>query len=247
MTGTLARYVTPEEMAARQRWTEEVLLAQGAPPFSFVYGGRLSPEILAGWTADRRTERLGDGNTRHVVRYTDPASGLDARCEAVEYRAFPTVEWTLIFRNGGSAATPILQDVRALDAAFPLSLPDGASVPPRGVVLHHAVGSPARADDYAPLETLLRPGASVALAARGGRPSDTDLPFINLEWAGRGLVVAVGWPGQWAAQVARDPLPPAAAGADAADRYAGRALMEDGLPVRIEARPAAKVFTYRRT
>jgi alpha-galactosidase len=208
MASTLARYVTPEEMAACRRWREEHLLASGVPPFSFTFGGRPVAALLAAWTSDRYAERLADGNTRHTVRYTDPATGLEVRCQAVEYRDFPTVEWTLYFRNRGGAPTPILQEIRPLDVAFPLSSPDGAPVGHRGLVIHHAVGSPARADDYRPLETALRQGASLTLAARGGRPSDTDLPFFNLEWPGGGLVVAIGWPGQWIAHISREAVPP---------------------------------------
>jgi alpha-galactosidase len=163
-----------------------------------------------------------EGRTSHVVDYQDPASGLVVRCVAATYAAFPTVEWTVYLRNGGETDTPLIEAVQALDLALaPPGVEDHAGpadgaagraggaaslalVPPRGVVLHHAVGSPARADDYRPLETVLRAGVETRLAARGGRPSDTDLPFVNLAWPGGGVVAAVGWPGQWAASFQRD-------------------------------------------
>ncbi len=56
----------------------------------------------------------------------------------------------------------------------------------------------------APLETPLGPGAHKRISAAGGRPTNSDLSYFNLEWGGRGLIIAVGWPGQWAAEFARD-------------------------------------------
>ena len=29
-------------------------------------------------------------------------------------------------------------------------------------------------------------------------------PYFNLEWPGEGLIIVIGWPGQWAAQFMRD-------------------------------------------
>ncbi|MBI3970813.1 MAG: hypothetical protein HY332_05950 [Chloroflexi bacterium] len=201
--GTIAaRHVTADDLAACRDWTMAHLLTPGRPPFAFVYGGRPFAELAGSWRVSRETDELDGRRTRHRVVYLDPASGLEVRCVAVAYRDFPTVEWTLYFRNTGAADTPILQDIQALDVAF--GPPYDTPVPPRGVVLHHATGSSARADDYRPLETVLRPGGEVRLAARGGRPSDTDLPFFNLVWPAGGVVVAVGWLGQWAGQISRD-------------------------------------------
>jgi alpha-galactosidase len=47
-----------------------------------------------------------------TVICTDPATGLEVRCVAITYRDFPTVEWTVYFKNTGSTDTPILWDIR---------------------------------------------------------------------------------------------------------------------------------------
>jgi len=216
--GDRCRGVTAAELAARDAWVARHLLADGAPPFAFRCGGRPSGDVLAAWRVTRETVDLPDGpgeaprggRTRHTAAYADPRSGLVARCEAVAYGAFPTVEWTLTLRNEGPDDSPLIEEVLGLDlalappaAAAAAADPGAVGVPAPGVLLHHATGSPARADDYRPLETVLRGAAEVRLAARGGRPSDTDLPYTNLEWPGGGVLVVVGWPGQWAATFAR--------------------------------------------
>ncbi|MCX7428651.1 MAG: alpha-galactosidase [Planctomycetia bacterium] len=167
------------------------------PPFSFTYGGRPSAELLSTWPCQRSARKLDEQRTEHVATWTDSKTGLEARCVAVAYSDFPTVEWTLYFKNTGTADTPILENIQGLDATFD-----------RGgkgeYTLHHYRGSPCLPTDYEPFETPLGPGASKRITAAGGRPSNSDLPYFNVGWPEQGVVLAVGWPGQWAAEFARD-------------------------------------------
>ncbi len=168
------------------------------PPFSFTYGGAPSGPLLEGWKVERSARGLDDRRTAHRTAWSDPKTGLEVRCEGIEYRDFPAVEWTLFFKDAGAADTPLLEGIQALD----VRLRRGGL---GGFVLHHAVGSPADGSDYGPLETPLGPGAVKRISAAGGRPTSSDLAFFNLEGAAEGVIIAVGWPGQWAAEFARDP------------------------------------------
>jgi len=191
--------VTPDEMAESRRFVATRLEATGAPapPFSFTYGGKPSAELLKLWGPKVSSRKLDDNRTEHVLTYTDPETGLVLRCVAVEYHDFPTVEWTLYFKNTEATDTPILENIQALDIAFER----GAA---GEFLLHHAVGSPANGSDYMPLEAPLKPNATKRISAAGGRPTNSDLSYFNLAWAGEGMIVVVGWPGQWAAEFARD-------------------------------------------
>lgn len=189
----------------RRLWLADFPLIEGAGPrpvstdlpFAFTYRGQSSGELLPQWKVARSKRALDPQRFEHAIRYDDQNTGLEVRCVAVEYRDFPTVEWTVYFKNTGEADTPVLEDIRVLDVSL--------QRPGRGeFLLHHFVGSPCRADDFAPLETVLRPGTTKRIAAAGGRPSNSDLPYFNLAWGDEGMIVVVGWPGQWAAQFARD-------------------------------------------
>jgi len=169
-----------------------------APFFSFTYGGRPSSQLLKTWKVERTSKKLDDARTQRTIVYTDPATGLIVRCVAIEYHDFPTVEWTLHFKNSGAAATPILENIQALDMRFA-----------RGhygeFVLHHAVGSPCAVNDYQPLATELMPKTEKRIGAAGGRPTNSDMSYFNLEVpTGSGVIVAVGWPGQWSSLWVRD-------------------------------------------
>lgn len=166
------------------------------PPFSFVYGGRRSEELLASWQCSRSSRELGGGSTERTVSYTDPETGLVVRCTSVQYGDFPVVEWTVWFSNEHKADTPVLEQVEALD----LTIGCGAS---EGVVLHHHVGSPCTPTDYMPMSTALMPGMQLPIATSGGRSSNSVLPYFNVQSGSRGLILAVGWPGQWSALFSR--------------------------------------------
>ena len=136
-------------------------------PFSFTYVGKPSAELLKSWALKRQSRKLDDQRTEHTLTYTDPQTGLVLRCVAIEYHDFPTVEWTVYFKNTGSNDTPILENIQALD----VQLDRGAT---GEFLLHHAVGSPADGNDYRPMETALKPGATKRIAAAGGRPTNSD-------------------------------------------------------------------------
>ena len=187
----------------REIWLADMPLQEGADrppyttdvPFSFQYDGHAFTELQ--WKPTRSTRTLDERRTEHTLLYTAPNTGLRVRCLAVEYHDFPVVEWTLHFKNTGGQDTPALSDIQALDAPFH-----------RGgqgeFTLHHFTGSPCTANDFQPFETVLNPGASKRITAAGGRPSNSDLPYFNVGWPGEGVILAVGWPGQWAAQFTRD-------------------------------------------
>ena len=189
----------------RALWLGEFPLTEGAgrkplntaPPFTFKYGGTSSTDLLPRWKAARSSRNLDSNRVEHSLIYNDETTGLEVRCVAVEYHDFPTLEWTVYFKNQGQADTPLLAEIQALD--LELQRPGQGEF-----VLHHFTGSPCRADDFQPFETPLVAGTSKRIAAAGGRPSNSDLPYFNIQCPGSGLILAVGWPGQWAAQFTRD-------------------------------------------
>ncbi|MBU4399970.1 MAG: alpha-galactosidase, partial [Planctomycetes bacterium] len=172
-----------------------------APPMSFTYGGRSSRELLPAWKVTRNSTDESDRRL-HTVKYADPASSLELVVEIREYKDFPAVEWVQYFKNAGTVDTPIVEDVRALDVTL--------DVEPGGeVVLHRALGCTSTVSDFAPVDDILTPGYKNRITPIGGRSSNGAMPFFNLEIPGnRGVMVAIGWTGQWAAEFERPYLGP---------------------------------------
>jgi alpha-galactosidase len=195
---------TPAELAEARKWVA-VAFENGPTndsqkrPFSFIYDGKPSAELLGTWKLKRASRPLDKQRTEHTLAYTDPRTGLELRCVGVEYRDYPAVEWTLYFKNTGDKNTPILSDILTLDVQ--LRQDTGIEC-----VLHHNSGdvnAPA-AGNYAPLRTVLVPGRGVRLAGEKGLPTQGAMPYFNIEWGGRGMIAVLGWPGQWAAGFTRD-------------------------------------------
>jgi len=161
-------------------------------PFSFVYGGRHSSEFLSQWPVARTQRTLDDGRTEYTLTYEEPGGPLRIRCDAVFYADYPTVEWTLHFSNAGAKNTPIVSDVMPLDIVYG----PGAGT----ATLHHHTGSLCTPTDYEPHETRLPEGSDFAIATSGGRPTNSNMPYFNVEWPDGGLIAVLGWPGQWAAR-----------------------------------------------
>ncbi|MFV2068560.1 MAG: alpha-galactosidase, partial [Pirellulales bacterium] len=190
--------VTADEIAMTHKWVAERLDGDSPHfPFSFKYGGKPSERLLKEWTRKVDVRKLDDQRTERTVRFTDPQSGLEVRCVVVEYGDFPTVEWTLHFKNTGATDTPILENIRALDMELARTGQDE-------FLLHHGQGARSGRSDYAPLETRLEPGVARRFAPTGGRPANGAWPYFNVQWGSQGMIVVVGWPGQWLAEFVRD-------------------------------------------
>jgi len=181
-----------------QKWVLQHLSPQAKDiPYSFVYGGRQSADLLSRWKWSQTAKRLDGNRIQNTVTRADPESGLQVKCVSIAYRDYPAVEWTVTISNVGTLDTPIVENLRAIDTDIQRQA--GAEF-----LLHHNVGSPASRSDYGPLETSLGPGATKRISAAGGRPTNSDMSYFNLAWGNQGTIVVVGWPGQWEAEFKRD-------------------------------------------
>jgi alpha-galactosidase len=188
--------VKSEEMHQKSVWVKEQLLA-GKPqcPFSFVYGGKASAELLAAWPKTVETKKLDDVRTQHTLTWRDPKSGLKVCCVTIEYADFPAVDWVLHFSNTGGKDTPIIEQIRPLDFRI-------KSRGKQGFVIHHSLGDSNSGQSFAPVDdvlTLAKPGPLV-LAPVGGRSSDGHMPYFNVDWRSGGIAAGIGWSGQWEAR-----------------------------------------------
>ena len=185
----------------RVHFSRKRAMKSGESFFSFNYDGKPSRDFLNSWWSASTASQTNAAMTKRGVIYLDPKTGLQIRCQAVEYHDFPTVEWTLYFKNTSDRPTPIISDLRGADLTLDHLL-CRARVSSSCI---HSTGKAARPDDYRPLETPLSPGVEKRITAAGGRPTNSDLSYFNVDTPGQGgMIVVVGWPGQWAATFARD-------------------------------------------
>jgi alpha-galactosidase len=193
---------TSAELGRERSWTAAHFETpkDGKTPasfFSFKYDGKPSSEFLSTWNVKRASRELDKFRTEHTLTYTDPKTGLVVRCVGVEYRDFPSIEWTLYFKNPSKKDTPILSEIQAIDANF---VREGEEE----YTLHTIQGDVTTAESYKPLTYPLGPKVVDHFLPNGGRPTQGSFPQYNVESGGKGMIVVVGWPGRWSAKFVRD-------------------------------------------
>lgn len=178
------------------------------PPFSFVYNGVSSATLLSSWPSTTSTSVSGAVTTT-TVTWTDPSSLLQVKWVRRTYAGLPTLDWKVFFTNTGLAVTPMLESVLSLDVTV-------SEITDPNWLIHTANGSANLLTDFKPYDLSLNPNTFRAFTTGGGRPtngyhnpdlSGTNIggawPYYNIDWATGGMIVAVGWPGQWVAEVKR--------------------------------------------
>ena len=191
------------ETATAEQWLQNNLLTDS--PFSFVYDGKSSNELLDRWKSTREVHALDAQRREHTLTWADDSTGLQVRCVAVEYDDFPVVEWTLWLKNTGREKTPIIENIQGVDTRFERA--SGGEF-----VLHGIRGDSCVAESFRPYAHTLGPNVErrfsppVVGESVSGKPSDgpNGWPYFNLQKPDGGVILAVGWPGQWEALFARD-------------------------------------------
>ena len=167
-------------------------------PFTYLLDGLPGVGALGEWDAGKRRRETGDWTVRYM-KWRDARTDLQVRAEVTAWICAPGTEWVVWIENRGKQDSPVIGDLQAMDLELP------ALDPSAPVVVHHAAGDFGDGRSFLPAETPLSPGDTLRLAAIGGRSSQGALPFFNVQSGGGGLLVAVGWTGQWAARVERTP------------------------------------------
>ncbi len=176
----------------------ESLWSDTRPPLSFLYNSQHSTALLPAWRRSESQESPTRGGRVKNIDYDDPATGLRMTVTLRRFDDFPAVDWVVEFENRSQTDSPILENILPLDIAIPASRHERLS-------LHHAKGSLSDIDDFHPRLTELWTHNPLKLAPVGGRSSNGTLPFMNLQRHGRGgVMIAIGWSGQWAASFKRD-------------------------------------------
>ncbi len=182
----------------KELWADagsQALLAEPLP-FSFVYDGAASGDLLRDWNQSLEVQ---EEKTRVIysILWTDPKNGLRVSAVATAFKRFAAVEWLLYFENTGTQDTPIIENIQTLD----MRLRTGYYRKP--VVLHQITGDVCGEKSFLQLESVLEAAKPIVFAPVGGRSSNGTFPFFNLQYGDEGMITAIGWSGQWAARIER--------------------------------------------
>jgi alpha-galactosidase len=196
---------TSVENAAATQWAEANLLGDNAhSTFSVVLGGKPSGEFLRGWRRTNADRELDEKRREYTSIWMDEVTGMQVRLVATKYADFPVVEWTVWLRNAGNHDTPLVENIQGLNRTFAVNQKDALS-------LHGIRGDTCVAESFQPWTRELKTGVRHVFSppVKGGYASGKSSdgpdgwPYWNLQTPGGGMILAVGWPGQWEAKFDR--------------------------------------------
>ena len=195
---------TPEEYARRdsllarlglQPPSADAMADRPAMPLHSVVeeSGKKSCEI-DGWTRE-----VTGASGGYTVVWRHAGLRLQVTAEVRCFAGSAAFDYVCQVRNEAEHDSPVLSDILPLD----LHIEADETAPVR---IHHANGSMCDLDDFLPLTSTIPLGQELRFAPNGGRSSDGVLPFFNIEQRDGGLMLAVGWSGQWQVRVRRERL-----------------------------------------
>ena len=192
-----AMRVTEDETDSARTWFEEHVLfnGSGAPAFDFRLDGDLFSEHTADWdfTAAKVNAAPRGGVTERAVTATHKKSGVTLRVMGKFYEAHATMEYTVYLKNTGTENSPVISDFYALTSVKDLIFEDPA--------VFCSSGSHDSAADFT-LYRVKNPEKAHVFTGTNGRPSDEYMPYFNVCGKDAGVVLGIGWSGQWKATLA---------------------------------------------
>lgn len=195
------------ECSATERlreWLDESFGEYGEVPFSFMYDKKSSKDFLKTYV-EKITKTLERGEEQTTLRYrVDENLFLEA--EVITYSDFPAAEWVLYFENAGNEDTGLIEEVKAVDLKIsypPFRKAGTVQYGAHDNILTYSGGSDCKIDDFIPLQEVLHHIANkkhMHFGSMNGRPTSGShgcMPYFNLKTKDCGVILALGWGGQW--------------------------------------------------
>lgn len=184
---------------------------KGKKRISFLYGGKPYEESLISENFEQ------SGNTLTTVY--ELSGGLKLTNIATYYEKYNAFDWVNYLENTGTANTPVISEL--WDCCFDVPMvptvprPWSADLPEdgEGTKIYSPAGSDWMEDEFHCEIDLLKEnyyhnwffsGEVRRYANRGGRSSQGTAPFFNVYYKNKGFIAAVGWTGQWNAELIRN-------------------------------------------
>ncbi len=181
-----------DEMKARlKKWFDEGL--ETGNIFSATVGEDSFDKVFSRMEKDVKRETNADGDELITATFTDAASNVQFKLEATLYGHNPSVDYVIYLSNISSDAnTPLITDLYSLDSDFEMSSPTGYTI-------HTNEGSHESLDDFKPIvDALNRTNSQTTYGVIGGSSSyGTGFPFFDVIGKDEGIIMAIGWSGQW--------------------------------------------------
>ena len=150
-------------------------------PASFKIGEDSYTGFGKDFTKKSQDTEAVDGGTKTITVLAHK-SGLEFTIESVLYPDYNAYDWTIYIANNGKDNSPVVSNLNAADMTFQGEAP----------VLRGSVGDNAGWEPY-----IVNVEGKVTKQPTNGRGTQGDSSYFNFTYGDKGVLYAVGWPGQW--------------------------------------------------
>lgn len=183
--------ITDKEKSYALQWYESNFLNENSCyPFTFkVDGEEFNP---AEWkkSIDSSAE---EGSVYHCgkteyITFTNEDKGLSVVVEVTVFEENATCQWTVYITNTSKENSGVISDFYALNYSFDFGKAD----------LYYSKGSDTAAADFSLIKKTLT-SSEKSFSGADGKPTETYLPYFNINGEKGGMLLGIGWTGQWKA------------------------------------------------
>ena len=183
--------VTKEEKALCAQWYEDKFHnIINSHPFTFKLDDKEFD--IKDWSSKEiEVAEFGsvyEGGKTEYITYKNPNNDLEVTVEATVFEDNATCQWTVFLKNTGKDNSGVISDFYALDEAFDTGKAD----------LYYSMGSNTAASDFSLIKKSL--SSTRNFSGIDGKPTESFLPYFNVSGENYGIIVGIGWTGQWAAE-----------------------------------------------
>ncbi len=180
--------ISPEEKKLCKDWYAGNILGEdGNYPFTFkIDGKKFDASQWAKSVEQVKNEDIYEDGVAENIIFKNKNNGLEIRVEAISFNAHATCQWTVYIKNTSKEKSAAISDFYALDS----SLSTGEAK------LYYSLGSDTAASDFSLVEKKLS-SSEKAFSGNEGKPTEKYLPYFNICGEKYGVVMGIGWTGQW--------------------------------------------------
>ena len=185
--------ITKEEKELCSQWCEDNFFGKDNKyPFTFkVDGETFNP---ADWEYNlTESPKFGsvyqNGQTEYIV-LSNKDKALEVTVEITTFEKNATCQWKVFIKNTGKENSGVISDFYALDSSFATGKAN----------LYYSMGSDTAASDFSLIKKNLT-SVERKFSANDGKPTEAFLPYFNIHGESFGMILGIGWTGQWASGI----------------------------------------------
>lgn len=178
--------ITDGEKNSSSQWFNDHFNKSNNYPFTFkVDGEEFNPEE---W---ERLQWLPDSyDYIDKIVFRNSEKNLEVTVEATLFEENATCQWTVYIKNIGNGNSGVISDFYALDSSFTTGDAD----------IYYSMGSDTAASDFSLIRKNLTSFTKI-FSGNEGKPTEKYLPYFNISGENGGMILGIGWTGQWTASL----------------------------------------------